>query len=300
MLIYQVLLAFNELKGGVKMSIMTCTNPTYLAVYLEYKHNKRNVEIISRDRYLKNKSNPLIKYYKTRCRKCLACKLHKGYEWSNRLLAESYTSNISYFITFTFADDHLPDIDTLEETSIMRPIQLFMKRLRKRYQNLKFKYYSVCELGGKTLRLHYHMILYSEVDIFNDKYFYKYTEGGHALYISPTLQNIWKYGNVNFNIAVHDTMKYTANYVQGKGNVLGHSYSRNIGNEYIKQMQNNEDMYIINGHFSKVPEPLKKQDKLEKYINNIKSEILKEHEEDLKDYARKARQLNKSKKFKST
>lgn len=292
------------------MSILECTNPNFLRVDLVNKGNKnrkkhrKSVELISRERFLENTSNAFVKYYKVRCNKCLGCRLFKGYEWSNRLLAESYTVDHSYFITLTFIDEALELFNINDkEHSIMRPVQLFIKRLRKKFKDLKFKYFAVCELGGETLRLHYHMILFSDVDIFNDKYFYD-NSNGYDLFLSPTLQSLWKYGNAPFNIASHETMKYTANYVQGKGQVLGHSYSRGIGNSYIERNMF-DNVYYINGKLSKVPSNLKVSDSVDKFIKIKEIEILKDFENpDSVSYYQsldsKARVLNKQKQFKKT
>lgn len=291
------------------MSILDCNNPNFLAVYLEWQQSKskkskhkKKVEFISRQRYLENNTNPLIRYYQTRCNNCLGCKLFKGYQWANRLLAESYTNTITYFITLTFIDEMLEYFKINESKSVMRPVQLFMKRLRKKYKDLKFKYFAVAELGGKTLRFHYHMILFSPVDIFGDKVYYQ-SSNGYDLYINDILQSLWQYGNAPFNIAEFNTMRYTANYVQGKGNVLGHSYSRNIGNDWIK---NNswDDVYYINGMLSKVPKNLQNKDKFEKYKETISLDEFKylnlDNEAFYQSLEAKSRNLNKQKQYKKT
>lgn len=247
---------------------LECTNPNYITVNVDKKsRNYKKVGFVSRDIYEEYglpSENVLV--YKIRCNKCLACRIYKGYEWSNRLLAEAENWQYVYFITLTFSDENYYKVN-LDRP--MREAQLFMKRLRKKYKGLKFKYYVVGELGENTLRYHYHFILYSNVHIFYDMVQFKKTKNG-LLYISSTLNNIWKNGHHTIAWAERNSMRYVANYVQVNDNVISRSMSQGIGFEYIKNKQK-DNMYVVGGKYSPVPRSIR-----DKIILNVKIEKAKE------------------------
>lgn len=259
------------------MSILKCTNPNYIRVdynwSLSKKKHKPRVGFMSREEYLEFESTPLSRKFKTRCRKCLACKLYQGYEWSNRLIAEESKTEITYFLTFTYAPEYY-DLDLINDTPL-RDIQLFMKRLRKRFKDVNLKYYVVGELGGQTLRYHYHMILFSPVKLFQDKRFFKYFHD-YPYYRSSFLEDIWGKGGVLFNYANANTIKYVANYVNtDDGHVLTRSYSRGLGRDYIVEHKGIDDVYFVNGNLSLAPRYLREKKvfdvKDSKHIKNIDS-----------------------------
>lgn len=235
---------------------LKCTNPNYLQVtndlfkFSSVGSSKRKVQFIDRETYLKSKDSLSVSYYKTRCGKCLACRLYKGYTWSNRLQAEAKKWNYSYFITLTFNDLNIEKVDLKKPN---REIQLFMKRLRKKFNGLKFKYYAVSELGGDSLRFHYHLILFSDYHIFDDWYIYKKTPKA-IYYISPTLNSIWKNGYCPLTFAEGNSMRYTANYVN-KGGYISHCFSLGLGSDYISNFDGN--LYLVNGNFSPIPRFIK-------------------------------------------
>lgn len=238
---------------------LKCVNPNYLQVSTillpsVLNGSKRRVQFIDRETYLKGKNTLYVNYYMTRCGKCLACRIYKGYEWSNRLQAEAKKWPFVYFITFTFNDQNLEKVDLKKP---MREFQLFMKRLRKKFKDLKFKYYATAELGGETLRFHYHSILFSDFPIFNDWYKYKKTAKAQY-YISPTLNQIWGNGYAPLTYAEGNSMRYCANYVN-KGGFLAHSFSKGLGADYISENISSfsNSTYLINGSFSKIPRYIK-------------------------------------------
>lgn len=257
---------------------LTCTNPNYINVDRSWTQSKTKkarpkprITFLSRNQYLQDFSTtPLSKNYKTRCGKCLACKLHQGYQWSNRLLAESYNTDTTYYITFTFSDDYY-DLNIINDTPL-RFIQLFMKRLRKKFKGLNLRYYTVGELGGETLRFHYHMILFAPTKLFPDMRPFKRFKG-KMYYRSAILESIWQYGGALFNYAVPQTISYVANYINtDNGHVITHSYSRGLGNEYIKD-NNIDNLYFVAGKYGKVPKGLKEIDPYDFMKNDERRDI---------------------------
>lgn len=183
--------------------------------------------------------------------------------WSNRLLAESKSWKYTYFITLTYNDVEILNVDYKRP---MRDFQLFMKRLRKKFNGLRFKYFATSELGGETLRFHYHCILFSQEHIFADMIFFK-KFNNTILYRSSLLtQKLWKKGHCAIAWAEQNSMRYTANYIQKENNNLSHCMSKGLGTDYILQNDVKKiGLYLVHGKYSVVPRSIKKKD-LKAYI----------------------------------
>lgn len=93
------------------------------------------------------------------CGKCFYCRRKYVLMWTLRLTHEliSYKNN-AVFVTLTYNNENLP----ADKSVNIRDIQLFIKRVRKYFKDIKIKYYCVSEYGNenKTYRPHYHLILY--------------------------------------------------------------------------------------------------------------------------------------------
>lgn len=90
------------------------------------------------------------------CGKCEACLSNRRNQWSFRLKQENRFSESSYFLTLTYDDEHLPKKGFVSK----RDVQTFLKRLRKRIEPFKIRYYLISEYGPQTFRPHYHAILF--------------------------------------------------------------------------------------------------------------------------------------------
>lgn len=90
------------------------------------------------------------------CGKCNFCLQTKRFDWSFRLLQEIKVSSSAYFLTLTYNEDNHP----LDGSLSRRDFQLFMKKLRKR-NSVPLRYYTVGEYGTRTLRPHYHSIMFN-------------------------------------------------------------------------------------------------------------------------------------------
>lgn len=161
------------------------------------------------------------------CGKCLACRINKRREWTQRLLNESYSASSSYFITLTYSDEYLPRDDNDNPCVSKRDVQLFMKRLRKTYGN-GIRYFIGSEYGPETLRPHYHGIIYNLPDIFLNPST-KWTPGmslisrdpetGFTSMINRRLNDIWQYGTTTIGSMSRERASYCAKYFVDKKNV---------------------------------------------------------------------------------
>lgn len=94
------------------------------------------------------------------CGKCIPCLVNKRSDWSFRLEQEHKASKSAHFVTLTYDEKHRPTDGSL----CKRHLQLFMKRLRKKDSTSKLRYYAVGEYGSKTLRPHYHLLLFNSCE----------------------------------------------------------------------------------------------------------------------------------------
>lgn len=100
------------------------------------------------------------RYVNVPCGKCFSCLQRKRSEWMFRLYKELETSSSAYFVTLTYDDLHVPTKNGRQCVS-KKDIQKFFKRLRFNIRPFQIRYFLVSEYGPKTLRPHYHMILFN-------------------------------------------------------------------------------------------------------------------------------------------
>lgn len=91
------------------------------------------------------------------CGKCIPCLMNKRAEWCFRLEQEHRVSKSAHFVTLTYDQKHLRMDNSLEK----RDLQLYLKRLRKKDETTRIRYYAVGEYGSKNGRPHYHIILFN-------------------------------------------------------------------------------------------------------------------------------------------
>lgn len=96
-----------------------------------------------------------------RCGKCLACKAQKVNEYIIRFNAETAVSGSTFFLTLTYANDHLPPFG-VSKTQVQR----FLKRLKFAFlPDIHFKYVVIAEYGGRFYRPHYHFNLWFDKQV---------------------------------------------------------------------------------------------------------------------------------------
>jgi hypothetical protein len=132
----------------------------------------------------------------------------------------------AWFCTFTYDDDHVPrtyypDPETGEAIPALtlqkRDFQLLMKRIRKKFDNDKIRFFMSGEYGSQTFRPHYHAILFG-LHLDDIQPYKTVKEGGeyYTYYNSPSLQECWPYGYVVVGEVTWESCAYTARYVMKK------------------------------------------------------------------------------------
>jgi len=108
----------------------------------------------------------------------------------------------------TYTNEHLP------ETLKQEDLQKFIKRLRRKYSDMKCKYYACGEYGDNFQRPHYHIIFFTDY-LFELKLF-KQRPDNKNLYISEQIQERWGLGYVTIGKVNTETIKYVASYSMKK------------------------------------------------------------------------------------
>lgn len=145
------------------------------------------------------------------CGQCIGCRLERSRQWAMRCMHESSLHNDNCFITLTYDNEHLPADGSLKKEHY----QKFMKRLRKHFKNQKIRYYHCGEYGEKHFRPHYHAILFG-IDFYDKQYFNG--QGENSLYISPTLNKLWRFGFSTIGSVTFESAAYVARYIMKKVN----------------------------------------------------------------------------------
>lgn len=87
---------------------------------------------------------------------CELCRRYRAKVWAHRIILESLQHKENAFVTLTYDDEHLPEDGSL----VPRDTQLWLKRLRKEISPRKIRYFLCGEYGGRTMRPHYHAVLF--------------------------------------------------------------------------------------------------------------------------------------------
>jgi hypothetical protein len=193
------------------------------------------------------------------------------------------------FITLTFDDESL--IKRKTNSLKVRDFQLFMKRLRKKY-NKQIRFFHCGEYGEKNGRPHYHALLFGHN--FDDRKLFK-SKGQTQLFTSDSLSDLWRYGFSTIGNVTFESASYTARYVMKKhkgplpspkGEGISDEYctmSRNPGLGYSWFQKYKSDVYphdyvVIRGGYKSRPPRYYDSLLSEKELESLK-ERRKEHAE---------------------
>lgn len=170
------------------------------------------------------------------CGDCTGCRLSYANRWAAKCYLESLYHYNTHFATLTYDDAHIPILnkDTAEirngkgvifnpevekETLFPRDLQLFWKRLRRAMERKgiyntdgDFKYFSAGEYGGKTMRPHYHAVIFGMRLEDPDDIEQLYRRNGVVHFTSKWLSEIWGNGFVDLAASNYEAARYVAQY----------------------------------------------------------------------------------------
>ena len=154
---------------------------------------------------------------KVPCGKCIGCRLEYSRQWALRCHHEAMVHDQNCFITLTYNNENLPKDKSVSK----REMQLFMKKLRKKYTPKEIRFYGCGEYGTMLDRPHYHLCLFGHD--FEDKEIYqqpkqKKSSNGvmYNIYRSKNLEKIWKKGFSTIGELTFESAAYCARYVTKK------------------------------------------------------------------------------------
>lgn len=176
------------------------------------------------------------------CGHCIGCRLDYSRSWADRMMLELDSVGKGLFVTLTYRNTSGHPINYVESDppAILpsspheiiedghyyapqyfnlnkRDCQLFMKRLRKEFPDFRIRFYLAGEYGEKTLRPHYHVILFGiGLEDIPDLQFRGKNELGHDFYTSDFLSYIWKHGYTIISTVSWRTCAYVGRYVTKK------------------------------------------------------------------------------------
>lgn len=188
------------------------------------------------------------------CGQCLSCRINQAREWTCRILLEALAHESSLFVTLTYTDDFLPCRGSLDK----RGLQNYLKRLRNRIG--KFRYFGIGEYGDRTLRPHYHLILFgvdiSKKDKIIDAWMFQKVPIGmvhfgecnifSARYIAGyTTSKVTKYHNDDIAILLKNKEKEFMLSSRAEGNGVGVLGLEKMANSILNQQINLSKVGII-------------------------------------------------------
>lgn len=140
------------------------------------------------------------------CGKCIGCVQVRGNSWALRCVHESRMHKFSWFVTLTYSPVNMPVNGSLSK----RHWQLFMKRFRESFGPVR--YFMCGQYGERTLRPHYHALLFG-VDFPDKRLYVTVKDGGSKLFVSRTLDELWGLGECKFSELNPATVRYVTNYM---------------------------------------------------------------------------------------
>lgn len=168
-----------------------------------------------------------------RCRCCIGCRSDRAGDISLRSAHEAKMVEASCFLTLTYEREHLPRTvksltDEGQRLALLHPqcvlpyggslsrrdLVLFVKRLRehlRRHFGVWVRNYQVGEYGGRNQRPHYHLLLFG-FDFQHDRVREVHSRGGHPMWSSKLLDELWGMGLCRINELGPEVAKYAAKY----------------------------------------------------------------------------------------
>lgn len=281
-------------------------------------------KLIKNRKYVANKKNkgiiPEVKDQRVLlvpvgCGKCMECKKQKGRAWSVRLQEEIRNNKNGQFVTLTFSNESIAELKKdipntegylLDNEIATLGVRRFLERWRKKHKK-SVKHWLVTELGHNgTENIHLHGIIFSEK--------------------KEDIKEIWKYGFVYIGEYVNEatinySIKYSTkiddkhpNYTQKilTSPGIGSGYTKRHDSQLNKFNKNGETketyttkqgikinlpIYYRNKIYNEDEREelwLEKLDKNERWVNGVKVDVSKGHENYyavLKEAQRKNKEL---------
>lgn len=246
---------------------MPCYSP--IAAYYAAEVGSNGKRALVFDKRLSHSGIPV----RLPCGQCVGCRLERSRAWAVRCMHEvrMHIHGGQSFLTLTYDPASVPELQgpglRFTQTLVKRDLQLFMKRLRKKF-GAGLRFYACGEYGDEGGRPHYHVLLFNQD--FEDKKFYKMNKQGQPLYRSDVLRKLWPMGHNVVGGVDFESCAYVARYatkkITGEGSDeyyagrlpefglmsrkpgIGHAYYMKYGHEMYET-----DTIVIRGQVCRPP-----------------------------------------------
>lgn len=224
------------------------------------------------------------------CGRCIACRLEKTRQWGMRAEHEAKFHDENCFLTLTYNPENLPPLFDDEGVASVqkRPLQLFIKRLRKSIPHIRIKYIASGELGDNCDNPHYHICIFGYMPPDSELL---YKRDNNNYYISKNISLLWPYGFHTITDLNFQTARYTAKYAikkqLGKEEktlpaeffVCSQGIAQAHVNKYAQDMATKGQTFANNNpcslprYYKNKIKDTQYKNKLENTLNNLKNKI---------------------------
>lgn len=132
-------------------------------------------------------------YLRLPCGGCIGCRASRAREWAMRCGLELQSHDHACWTTLTYDDEHLPS--TLAKAHLSG----WVKRLRRVVEPVRVRFFASGEYGERSLRPHYHAILF-----------------GLPITTAGKIQDTWPYGFTRTDSLSAASIAYVAGYCSKK------------------------------------------------------------------------------------
>lgn len=238
---------------------MACSHPLKAWV-MDYDSNGKKVLLWQSKRFDFKPPSQYIEALEIPCGQCVSCRLQYSRMWADRCMMELEDHDSAYFVTLTYSDEYInsdrsevkkyySDESTGEAkmslSLIKSDLQKFFKRLRQLCPEDHIRYYACGEYGDRTLRPHYHCIIFG-LHLTDLKY-YKTSGLKDVYYNSDVVSLAWSDAGKNgrdrripigyavIGAVTWETCAYTARYVlkKAKGKTADSYKKFNMEPEFV-------------------------------------------------------------------
>lgn len=170
------------------------------------------------DKYTGCATNDSLNYVTIPCGKCIGCRMDYSRSWADRMTYHSLTTSDNYFITLTYDDEHIQNLDYSPIYDLhaldMDDLSRFIKSLRNHFRGCNIDFYGAGEYGDNEFRPHFHVIVYNCP--LDDLEYWKLNNNGDIIYTSSIVEKLWSKGFCSISKFNWHSAAYTASYVEKK------------------------------------------------------------------------------------
>lgn len=146
------------------------------------------------------------------CGQCIPCRINRRRVWTHRIMLESLQHDVNSFVTLTYEDEGIPVTKEGIPSLRKEDAQDWLKRLRRKLEPLKVRYYLVGEYGDVSWRPHYHVILFG----FQSCRFGMTRPRARCCFSCDLVRDTWSHGNIFLGELTIQSAAYVAGYVTKK------------------------------------------------------------------------------------